>query len=127
MDMQTQAINQEEGAENALPSENFGILRLRRQVINENSYMGGVVTSRVGMDGSYNTAYGIDGIIKLFENDYLNIKLAQVMDDSYANEVFSLDPTSLYLNWNRFNDKGLNYDFTWSRSGRILLRRLVSR
>jgi hypothetical protein len=118
MDMQTQAINQEEGSENALPSENFGILRLRRQVINENSYMGGVVTSRVGMDGSYNTAYGIDGIIKLFENDYLNIKLAQVMDNSYTNDFFSLDPTRLYINWNRFNDKGLNYDFAWSRSGK---------
>ncbi len=118
LDMQTQAINQEAGAANALPSENFGILRLRRQVINESSYVGGILTSRMGMDGTYNTAYGADGIFKIRENDYLNIKLAQVMDDAAPNKMFSLDPTRIYVNWNRFNQKGLNYDFTYSRSGK---------
>ena len=118
LDMQTRAINQSTGETNALTSENFGILRLRRQIINENSYVGGIVTSRIGTDGTYNTAYGIDGIFKISENDYLNVKMAQVMDNSSPNKVFSLDPTRLYLNWNRFNRKGLNYDFTWSRSGK---------
>jgi len=118
LDMQTQAINQGLGESNALASENFGILRLRRQVINENSYVGGIVTSRIGTDGSYNTAYGVDGIFKVSDNDYLNVKLAQVLDNSADNNIFSLDPTRLYLNWNRFTRKGLNYDFTWSRSGK---------
>jgi hypothetical protein len=117
MDMQTQSVNQSDVSE-ALTSENFGILRLRRQVMNENSYVGGILTSRVGMDGSYNTAYGMDGIFKMSENDYLNIKLAQVMDNNFANKLISLDPTRVYINWNRFNQKGLNYDFTWSRSGK---------
>jgi hypothetical protein len=44
LDMQTHAVNQVEGETNPLASENFGILRLRRQVINENSYVGGIVT-----------------------------------------------------------------------------------
>jgi hypothetical protein len=118
LDMQTRAIHQNDASPNALASENSGILRLRRQVINENSYVGGILSSRIGTDGSYNTAYGMDGIFKIHENDYLNIKLAQVMDNSYRNNVFSLAPTILYLNWNRFNEKGLNYDFTWSRSGK---------
>jgi hypothetical protein len=118
LDMQTQAINQEAGAPDALASENFGILRLRRQLVNENSYVGGIVTSRIGTDGSYNTAYGLDGIFKLSENDYLDVKLAQVMDKSLQNKMFSLDPTRLYLSWNRFNQKGLNYGFTYSRSGK---------
>ncbi len=118
LDLQTQAIDQTEGSGDALASENFGILRLRRQVINENSYVGGIVTSRIGTDGSYNTAYGMDGIFKMSDNDYLNVKLAQLIDNAFPNKMFSLDPTRLYINWNRFNQKGLNYDFTWSRSGK---------
>jgi hypothetical protein len=118
LDMQTQAINQGAGATNALPSENFGILRFRRQVFNENSYVGGIVTSRAGTVGTYNTAYGIDGIFKISENDYLNIKLAQVLDNTSPNKIASLDPTELYLSWNRFNMKGLSYNFDYSRSGK---------
>jgi hypothetical protein len=118
LDMQTHSVNQGEGEVNALTSENFGILRLRRQVINENSYVGGIVTSRIGTDGTYNNAYGADGIFKISENDYLNVKLAQVLDKTSANKVLSLDPTELFLNWSRFNQKGLNYNFTYARNGK---------
>lgn len=118
LDMQTQPMHQYDGSANALTSENFGILRLRRQVINENSYIGGIVTSRIGTDGSYNNAFGLDGILKMFDNDYLNLKWARVIDNSSRNKIFSLDPTRLFINWNRFNEKGLNYDFIFSRSGK---------
>lgn len=118
LDLQTHAVNQGEGNMNALTSENFGILRLRRQVINENSYIGGIITSRVGTNGSYNTAYGMDGIFKISENDYFNIKLAQVLDNSAPNKVLSLNPSEIFLSWNRFNQKGLNYNFTYARSGK---------
>jgi hypothetical protein len=118
LDLQTHAINQGEGDINALASENFGILRLRRQVKNENSYVGGILTSRIVTDGAYNITYGMDGIFKIAENDYLNVKLAQVLDKSTRNKVLSLDPTELFLTWSRFNQKGLNYNFTYARSGK---------
>jgi hypothetical protein len=118
MDMQTQALTPEDVQLKGLSSENFGILRLRRQVINENSYVGGIITSRVGTDGTYNTAYGVDGMFKITSNDYFNVKLAQVMDESSANKVLSVDPTEIFLNWSNFNQKGLNYNFTYARSGR---------
>lgn len=118
LDMQTHAVNQGGGNINALASENFGILRLRRQVINENSYVGGILTSRIGTDGSYNTAYGVDGIFKISDNDYLDVKLAQVLDKSLRNKILSLDPTEIFLSWNRFNQKGLNYNFTYARNGK---------
>jgi hypothetical protein len=118
LDMQTQAVNPQDSLIPGLSSENFGILRLRRQVINESSYVGGILTSRIGTNGSYNLAYGMDGIFKVAENDYLNIKWAQVLDNTSPNKVFSLDPTRLYFNWSRFNQKGLNYNVTWSRSGK---------
>ena len=118
LDLQTQSFDPSDTAQSSLPSENFGVLRLRRQIINSNSFVGGIFTSRIGMDGSYSTSYGVDGILKILKNDYLNIKLAQVMVANYNNTPFSLDPTRLFLNWIRFNDKGLGYDFTYTRSGK---------
>jgi hypothetical protein len=118
LDLQTQSFDPSDTTQSSIPSENFGVLRLRRQVINRNSYVGGILTSRLGMDGSYSTSYGIDGIFKILKNDYLNIKLAQVMAADYTNNPVSLDPTRLFLNWKRYNDKGLGYDFTYSRSGK---------
>jgi hypothetical protein len=111
LDMQTKEID-------ILPSENFGLLRLRRQVINESSYVGGIFTSRLGVNGSRNTAYGLDGIFKVLENDYLNVKAAQVFDNSLSDRSMSFDKTRLYINWNRFTQKGLNYELTWTRSGK---------
>ncbi|HEY4612554.1 MAG TPA: DUF5916 domain-containing protein, partial [Bacteroidota bacterium] len=44
-------------------SENFGVLRLRRPVFNEYSYLGGMMTSRVDKNGTYNFGYGLDGVV----------------------------------------------------------------
>ncbi len=117
MDMQTHAYVSHIEDLSSLPSENFGVFRMRRQVINENSYVGGIVTSRVGMNGSYNTAYGLDGIFKVAANDYINVKVAQVMTDTSRNNMMSLNPTIFFINYNRVNQKGLNYGLTYSRSG----------
>ncbi len=65
-----------------LPSENFGVLRLRRNVFNPYSYTGGMLTSRLGEDGSYNVAYGLDGVFRLFRDDYLTFQWAQTFDDA---------------------------------------------
>ncbi len=118
LDMQTQALKLSDRHDHELASENFGIFRVRRQVINENSYVGGIITSRIGTDGSYNTGFGLDGIFKIFENDYINVKAAQIIDNSIRNRAFSLDQTRIHFNWMRENDKGLNYGFTWGRSGK---------
>ncbi len=63
-----------------LPSENFGVLRLRRQAFNDYSYAGAMFTSRVGTDGSYNLAYGLDGVVRLAGDDYLTLQWAQTFD-----------------------------------------------
>jgi hypothetical protein len=70
----------------ALPSENFGVLRLRRQVFNPYSYAGAMVTSRVGTDGSYNLAYGLDGVIRVGGDDYLTFQWAQSFDDQQIDD-----------------------------------------
>jgi hypothetical protein len=118
LDMQTHRFNSERDSSHNLPSENFGIVRMRRNVLNKNSYIGAVATSRIGDDGTYNVSYGADAIIKLFENDYLNLKIAQVMTDSANGNPLSLNPTAVFLNWKRFNSSGLGYNFTYGRFGR---------
>lgn len=118
LDMQTRKFVSDEDSDHNLPSENFGILRMRRNIFNPNSYVGGVAVSRIGNNGHYNIGYGLDATVKMFGDDYLVAKAAQVMDDSAANKPWSMNPTQLYLNWKRFRNKGFGYSFTFSRSGR---------
>jgi hypothetical protein len=110
MDMQTEKHEE-------TPSENFGIIRMRRQVINSNSYMGGILTSRIGMNGKQNIAYGFDGIFRLFGDDYLNVKWAQTYDDTINTKLTSLDPSFFMVNWERRSEKGFAYNFNYTYSG----------
>ncbi|MHA2289917.1 MAG: DUF5916 domain-containing protein, partial [Promethearchaeota archaeon] len=81
-----------------LPSENFGVLRFRRQAFNENSYLGGMITSRIGMDGNKNIAYGLDGTIRPFGDEYISISLVQTLEND---QKFSLRSALLRTNWEK--------------------------
>jgi len=119
MDMQTAPLWQKNSSGSRtriLPSENFGVLRMRRQVINENTYIGAMATSRLGTDGSYNLAYGLDGIFRVFGEDYLEVKWSQTFEDSV--DINSVkDPTLFRINWQRRSMKGLGYELGYSISG----------
>ncbi len=103
---------------NGNPAENFGVARVRKQVINENSYIGGMLTSRLGFDGSYNVGYGLDGIIRIFGDDYLDVKVAQTIDNSLENNVASLDPTFFRLAWERRSEEGFGYSGVYAYWGK---------
>jgi hypothetical protein len=100
-----------------LPSENFGAFRVKNRIFNEYSYMGGMFTSRIGVDGTYNIGYGVDGVIRVFGDDYLTIRLAQTLQDSADNNPFSLDPTSFTVEWDRRKQEGLSYSAGLTYSG----------
>jgi len=110
-------LNMQTAKFNTLPSENFGVLRMRRQVINQNSYLGGIFTTRIGTNGNYNTAYGIDGIFRLFGDDYLDVKFAQSYETGINGSFASWVPSYIKINWERRTQKGLGYDFSVSHSG----------
>jgi hypothetical protein len=99
------------------PSENFGVARLRRQVINQNSYVGGIMTSRIGTDGHYNIAYGVDGIFRMFGDDYLDVRLAQTFETGAENKLFSANPTFAGIRWERRTDEGFSYDLSYNYTG----------
>jgi hypothetical protein len=99
------------------PGENFGVLRMRRQVINQNSYVGGIMTSRLGMNGDQNIAYGVDGIFRLFGDDYLNVKWSQAYDSKSDTKLNSLDPSFILVDWERRSEEGFGYKLNYTYSG----------
>ena len=119
LDMQTAPLRKKNSAginEEILPSENFGVLRFRRQVINENSYIGAGFTSRLGVNGNYNIGYGLDGIFRLFGQDYLDLKFAQTYETGAVSNNF-MKPTRMAVDWTRRSTKGLGYTMGYSYSG----------
>lgn len=82
-------LNMQTESSPSSPAENFGVLRLRKQVFNEQSYAGTIITSRVGDDGSYNLVYGLDGAFKVSEREYLSTKWIQTFEDKpFASSKF---------------------------------------
>jgi len=112
IDMQTESSGD-------LPAENFGILRLRRQVINDQSYAGGMFTSRLAEDGSYNAVYGVDGSFKVGTDDYLDLKWAQTFDDDIIDSTGFDFTGAAYASAQiaRRNDIGLSFRSGVSYSG----------
>jgi hypothetical protein len=110
-------LNMQTASHEELAGENFGVIRLRRQVINPNSYVGGIFTSRIGMDGNQNITYGMDGIFRLFGDDYLNLKWAQSYDTQIDSKLSSLDPSYVLFNWERRSEEGFAYDVRYTYSG----------
>ena len=112
-------LNMQTARFDEIPSENFGVLRMRRQVFNENSYVGGMVTSRMGQGGSYDMAYGLDGVIRLFGDDYFSYSLAHTFNDSLAgiNDVSLLKSGLARFVWERRRNQGLGYVFSAKTSG----------
>lgn len=110
-------LNIQSRAKDGNPSENFGVLRLRRKVSKSNSYIGGIFTSRTDWKGAYNFGYGVDGIINLFGNDYLKINFAGTYDSqdtiNYSN--FISDRKRIYVMWENRSQAGFNYSLSYSQ------------
>jgi hypothetical protein len=103
MDMQTMKSDN-------LSSENFGVLRLKRKTFNPYSYLGNIITTRIGLDGSYNLVYGFDGSIRITGDEYLKLIWAQSFENGLGNNPFSMNKSRYLINWERRNTLGFAYD-----------------
>lgn len=108
------ALNMQSARNSRLPSENFGVLRLRRQVLNVNSYAGTILTTRVDEDGGYNVGLGFDGIFRLVGDDYLTLAAVHTFDHETEN---GFDATRLRLHLRREKLDGLRYELEFNRAG----------
>jgi len=111
LDMQTAAYEEN-------PGENFGVIRTKRTVFNQNSYVGGMFTSRLGMNGNFNLAYGLDGQFRVTGDEYLTFRMAQSFENDSLNKVIDFSPSRFMLQWERRNRKGFSYDFVYTYSGK---------
>lgn len=119
LDMQTQAID-------GLSSENIGVVRLRRRVFNQNSYIGIMTTSRLGTDGHANVAYGLDGIFRVRKQNFLSVNWAQTFDRLATQQALPnvatqprhfFDPSRWQVRYEKRILSGLGYDLTLARAG----------
>ena len=103
------------------PGENLGVLRARRRVFNQFSYLGGILTSRIGEDGSYNLLYGTDAVVRLLGQDYLTLNWAQSFDDTDGAAVDDgvLDRSLVRVNVQRRGVDGPLYSANLVRAGAI--------
>lgn len=110
-------LNMQTAPAEDLSSENFGVFRVRRRVFNPFSYIGGIVTSRLGVNGSYNTAVGMDGIIRVFGDDYFSFHWAHSFENGQESKTAVFYPSRLGFNWERRTVKGVGYNLSFSRTG----------
>jgi hypothetical protein len=120
LDMQTADFDytdQVTDSETHLYSTNHGVLRLRRQVINKTSYAGGMVTSKIDAKGNYNINTAADMILNPFKNDYITTSYIHTFETGVPYTKNPLDHAKVYFDWQNRATVGLNYEYTFARSG----------
>lgn len=112
-------IDMQTASTDAAPSENFGVLRLRRQVFNSLSYAGGMLTSRLGNDGSYNVSYGLDAIVRVVGDDFLTVQWAQSLEDEVldSDDFDFIESGLMRIQMQRRRSEGWTYFGNLTRAG----------
>ncbi|MEO8564483.1 MAG: DUF5916 domain-containing protein, partial [bacterium] len=109
LEMQTDRLAQ-------FPSENFGVLRMRRPVLNDNSTAGFMATSYAG-GGRRNLALGTDASLRVRPDEYLVMKWAGTADDADSVGVGLMDRSIVDLRYERRVGRGLQYSLSGTRAG----------
>jgi len=120
LDMQTAAFNytgRDIDTVTHFYSANHGVLRLRKQVFNETSYAGGMVTSKIDAMGNYNINTAADMILNPFKNNFITTSYVHTFDNKVPYSGNPLNHSKFNFNWKNRSTVGLNYDFTFARSG----------
>lgn len=99
------------------PGENFGVLRLRRPVLNPYSTAGLMATTYYG-GGRYNLALGADTSLRVTGDNYLGLKWAATVDDEERDGVGVVDRSFVDAKWERRTQRGLSYTGQFTRAGR---------
>ena len=104
-------------AGDSVPSENFGVLRVKRGIFNSNSTLGAMLTSRIAHHGGYNVAAGVDAVIRTVGEQYVTAKWAQTWTSGLPNPALDWKQSLMLLRWERRNTLGLSYTGELVRSG----------
>jgi hypothetical protein len=98
------------------PGENFGVVRLRRPVLNPSSTAGMLLTSFVS-GGRYNVALGADTSLRVHGDDYVGLKWAATLDEAERGRIDLGERSLVDARWERRTGRGLAYTGQFSRAG----------
>ena len=110
------ALNMQTADSEALPGENFGVLRLRRSVLTPTSNAGLMMTTYQG-GGRTNYVLGADTALQVKGDDYVVLKWASAFDSRESNSANFISRSIFDARWQRRTGRGLQYDWQLSRSG----------
>jgi hypothetical protein len=97
-----------------IPSENFGVVRIRRRTFNAGSYAGLMFTGRIPADGESSLAFGVDGTVHFGGQTYARGSFAQSLRGGQGD----LNSTAGIVAFERRAGSGLSYtqSFGWTGS-----------
>jgi hypothetical protein len=99
-----------------VPGENFGVLRMRRPVLNAFSTAGLMVTSIAG-GGRRNLALAGDTSLRVHGDEYLGLKWATTVDRGDPDRVNVVERSLVDARWERRTGRGLAYTMQYTRAG----------
>ncbi len=102
----------------SLASENFSVLRLRKKMFNDRSFIGLMATNRI-RNGYVNTAIGIDGLVALGNDNFLIGSMASAIEgEGYGDTSFHFfDQSRFALRWEKRKLGGWYYKGSYEYSG----------
>ncbi|MEO1448308.1 MAG: hypothetical protein AAFV07_02205 [Bacteroidota bacterium] len=112
--MQAQALQEDDSLLQA--SENFSVLRLRKKVLNDRSFIGLMATHRQ-KTGTFNSALGIDGVIHLPKQHVFIGSISSTLDQSQLRSYNWIDNSRLSLIISKRKESGLSYNGAYEYSG----------
>ena len=98
-----------------LPGENFGVLRLRRPVLNQWSTAGAMLTTYYG-GGRHNVALGADTQLRVAGDEYVGVKWAATTDADRPSAT-AASRSFVDAKWDRRTQRGLSYTWQVTRAG----------
>jgi hypothetical protein len=112
------ALTMQTADDDTRPGENFGVLRLRRPVLNRASTAGVMFTSHYG-NGRTNVALGADTSLNVHGDEYLALKWAATVEGGKNGRPAGrfVDSSLFDARWERRTQRGLSYAWQLTRAG----------
>ncbi len=111
------ALDMQTANEGGRGSTNYGAVRVRRRVFDDQSTLGAMWTTRLGGEQGRNVAMAVDGSFRLFRDDVLSVTVAQTADEELGTSFADPDAREIDLALTRSTTRGLNYNFTFTSTG----------
>ena len=101
-------LNMQTAPQGDRSTENVGVVRLRQQILNANSAVGGMLTTRLGSSGRDNTALGLDAVVRWLGDEYAILQWANTFDEATEQDG-GLESGLLRARLERRRDDGFSY------------------